>query len=265
MAAKRIRPVGQATRGKTALNRLRQIDIYVALALSGTLTGNAPLVVDLGFGAYPWTTLEMRTRWLRINPTLRVLGVEIDPQRVAAALPYAQPPTIDFRPSGFNLIDVLKGEQARLIRCYNVLRQYDEGNVRAALDEMAQALEPGGVLIEGTSNPSGRLVAFDVYQKALSGLVHRSLVFGTNFRTIIQPINFQAILPKRLIHHTRDAVPLAFFTHWQESFERTRGLTRRQQWIAAALRLKSKYNYPVDSRLRLLRRGYLSINASLGS
>jgi SAM-dependent methyltransferase len=263
MPAKHARPVGQSTRGKTALNRLRQIDIYVALTLSNILTGNAPLVVDLGFGAYPWTTLEMRERWLPINPTLRVLGVEIDPERVAAALPYAQPPTIDFQLGGFNLAETLKDERARLIRCYNVLRQYEEDAVTPALSEIAQALELGGVLIEGTSNPSGRLVAFDVYQKETVGLVHRSLVFGTNFRAPLEPVDFQTILPKRLIHHMRDDVPLTFFTHWQESFERTRGLGKRRQWVTAALMLKSKFGYPVDTRLRLLRRGYLGINTSL--
>src|SRR5258708_9893920 len=156
----------------------------------------------------------MRERWLRINPALRVLGVEIDPERVAAALPYAQPPTIDFRLGGFNLVDVLRNDRACVIRCYNVLRQYDESAVDPALATMAQALQPDGVLIEGTSNPSGRLVAFDVYQRSEIGLSHRSLVFGSNFRAPVEPVDFQAILPKRLIHHMRDSVPSAFFSRW---------------------------------------------------
>src|SRR5579859_2807954 len=164
MSPRRIRPAGQPTRGKTALNRLRQVDVYVALALPGVLAHGSPLVVDLGFGTYPWTTLEMRQRWLPLNPRLRVLGVEIDPARVEAALPYADPPAILFKEGGFNLVDVLGGERARLVRCYNVLRQYDEAAVGPALTTMADALESDGVLIEGTSNPSGRLVAFDVYR-----------------------------------------------------------------------------------------------------
>src|SRR5689334_4319076 len=108
--ARPIRPVGQPTRGKTALNRLRQIDVYVALALPHTLTHGSPLVVDLGFGAYAWTTLEMFERWLPVNPKLRMLGIEIDPERVAAAIPYVQPPTIDFRLGGFN-VDMLTGNE----------------------------------------------------------------------------------------------------------------------------------------------------------
>ena len=49
-----------------------------------------PLVVDLGFGATPVTTVELRTRLARSAPDVRVVGLEIDPARVAAA----QPPPI---------------------------------------------------------------------------------------------------------------------------------------------------------------------------
>jgi len=263
--SRRVRPVGQPTRGKTSLNRLRQIDVYVALMLPGVLMDGTPLVVDVGFGAYAWTTLEMRDRWLSINPRLRVIGIEIDPERVAAALPYADPPAVDFRLGGFNLPDALGSERARLIRCYNVLRQYDESAVMPALEAMALSLEPGGILIEGTSNPSGRVVAFDVYQKQANVLVHRALVFGTNFRAPIEPVDFQAILPKRLIHHMLDPIPVAFFAAWRDSFAvaRGQGWRGRRQWIAAAKLLKTKYNYPVDTRAGLLRRGYVALRDSL--
>lgn len=273
MTPRRIRPIGQPTRGKTALNRLRQVDNYVALALPGILSGilrgdashrtASPLVIDVGFGAYPWTMLEMRQRWLSLNPRLRVLGVEIDAERVEAALPSADPPAIDFKLGGFNLVDVLGSERARLIRCYNVLRQYDESAVVQALDAMARALEPGGILIEGTSNPSGRLVAFDLYVKREESLTHHGLVFGTNFRAPLDPANFQAILPKRLIHHMLDPVPSAFFVAWQDAYRRTRDRSGRQQWIAAARLLAELWRYPVDIRPRLLRRGFLTLYATL--
>ncbi len=263
MTPRRARPLGQPTRGKTALNRLRQIDVYVGLVGSGVLSGGSPLVVDVGFGAYAWTTLEMRERWLPFNPRLRVLGVEIDPERVEAALPYADPPAIDFKLGGFNLIDVLGDERARLIRCYNVLRQYDESAVGEALATMGRALEPGGILIEGTCNPSGRLVAFDVYRKTGDGLEHEALVFGTAFRGPVDPGDFQAILPKRLIHHMLDPVPSAFFAAWKQAFARARGAghSGRQQWHAAAVLLRAVY--PVDVRRRITHRGFLVVRGGL--
>lgn len=264
---RRRRPSGQPTRGKTALNRLRQIDTYIVLAWPHVLTLGTPLIVDVGYGAYPWTALEMWERWLPLNPRLRLLGVEIDPERVAAAQPYIQDGLIDFRLGGFDLRNLIMSKSARIIRAYNVLRQYEEGHVSAALHEMAQGLETGGLLIEGTSTPTGHLVVFDVYQSTSEGtLEHRELVFGTNFHHIIDPVDFQAILPKRLIHHALDQRPAQFFEHWRRAllFARANGHTgKRHSWIYAARLLQERYGYPVDARKRLLRRGYLTIHDCL--
>lgn len=266
---KSTRPQGQPTRGKTALNRLRQVDTYIALAWSPVLTQGAPLMVDLGYGAQAWTALELYDRWQVLNPALRLVGVEIDPERVAAALPLAQPGVIDFRLGGFNLVDVLNGERARIVRAYNVLRQYDESAVREALASMAQVLEPGGLLIEGTSTPSGRLVAFDVYRKNTDGaLVHHELVFGTNFRENAEPVDFQAILPKRLIHHALDTAPAAFFEAWQRALVLARGAgftPPRRRWVMAARLLRARFGYDVDTRRRIVQRGYLALRDGLSS
>lgn len=224
------------------------------------LATGAPLVVDVGYGAYPWTALEMYERWQAVNPNLRLLGVEIDAERVAAALPYARPPVIDFRLGGFNLYDVLGGQQAQAIRVYNVLRQYDESAVPDALSLMARALAPGGILIEGTSTPTGRLAAFDVYQKTDTRLQHQELVFGTNFRSPIDVTDFQAILPKRLIHRMQEEKPSRFFEGWQRALILARGrgmVSPRRQWVEAGKILRLQF--PVDVRPRILRRGFLVI------
>jgi hypothetical protein len=242
------------------------VDTYIALAHAQTLSSGTPLIIDVGYGAQAWTALEMWERWQSLNPRLRLLGVEIDPERVAAALPYQQPGSIEFRLCGFNVRDVLDGRKARLIRAYNVLRQYDESAVPQALATMAHALEPGGLLIEGTSTPSGRLAVFDVYRQQANGLQQLELVFGTNFRDSADPIEFQAILPKRLIHHAQAAQPAAFFDAWRQTLRLARGLgqggLRRQWWIAAQL-LREKYGYPIDTRRRIVRRGFLVLRASL--
>ncbi|MCU0497629.1 MAG: class I SAM-dependent methyltransferase [Anaerolineae bacterium] len=255
------RRVGQVTRGKTASNRLRQVDHYVTLTHAHVLREGSPLIVDLGYGAYPWTALEMWARWQTINGRIRLLGIEIDPARVAAALPYEQGEVIRFRLGGFNLGDLLGGEQARVIRAYNVLRQYEEQEVASALSLMARGLAIGGLLIEGTSTPTGRIVAFDLYRKLPTGdLAHQGLVFGTNFRERIEPVQFQAILPKRLIHHAYDPRPAAFFDAWRIALDRARGMGQtgeRQRWIAGARGLGLRY--PVDLRPRLVRRGYLTL------
>ncbi|MBZ0307523.1 MAG: hypothetical protein K8I82_15765, partial [Anaerolineae bacterium] len=205
--------------------------------------------------------LEMYERWQAVNPNLRLLGVEIDPERVAAAQPYAQPPTIEFRLGGFNLYDE---QQAQVIRVYNVLRQYEESAVPDALWLMAQRLAPGGILLEGTSTPTGRLVAFDVYQKTDTCLQHRELVFGTNFRSPIEVADFQAILPKRLIHRMREEKLSRFFESWQRALILARGrgmVSPCRQWVEAGKNLRTQF--PVDFRPRILRRGFLVIRDRL--
>src|SRR5512134_1133831 len=96
------KPVGLPTRGKTAANRLRRVDNFILLYEPSLLTRTASttlntnsglwaraLFVDLGYGFDPRTTLESAARFRRVNPNLPILGVEIDPERVDAALPYA--------------------------------------------------------------------------------------------------------------------------------------------------------------------------------
>ena len=60
-AAGRARALGLATRGTTAPNRLRRVDRWLTGVHGGLLRGalEAPLVVDLGYGGSPVTTVEL--------------------------------------------------------------------------------------------------------------------------------------------------------------------------------------------------------------
>ena len=74
------RPVGSVTRGTTAPNRLRRVDRWL-LGTHGRTLWQAPagaLAVDLGYGAYPVTTVEWAERLWTVRADLRVLGLEID-------------------------------------------------------------------------------------------------------------------------------------------------------------------------------------------
>ncbi len=259
------RPQGQETRGKTARNRLRRVDNFVAMydpaLLQRAYNDYAqPFFVDLGYGAEPFTTLESAARFRRLNPTLPVLGVEIDKERVTAALPYANPLT-HFRLGGFNL-PLQPGESVRLVRAFNVLRQYDEAAVADAYAMLAQQLLPGGLLIEGTSDPFGRIWTAHVLrrQSDSSAWLHESTVFSTNFRTGFDPVEFQTILPKNLIHRMVPGEPIhAFFQAWKQATLENIGAKSwgLQQWFAASARGLAAYGYPVDTRRRWLNRGYL--------
>ena len=77
-------PVGQITRGTTGTNRLRRVDRWIARQ-PALRRASDPLVVDLGYGASGVTALELHARLARVRPDVEVLGLEIDPARVARA------------------------------------------------------------------------------------------------------------------------------------------------------------------------------------
>lgn len=259
------RPQGQETRGKTARNRLRRVDNFIALYDPSLLQRERgvftnALFVDLGYGAEPFTTLESAARFRRLNPTLPVLGVEIDAERVAAAQPFADAQT-HFRLGGFNL-PLYLGERVRLIRAFNVLRQYEENAVADAYGLLTHHLLPGGLLIEGTSDPFGRIWVAHVLRKAdtTETLTPEALVFSTNFRIGFDPAEFQTILPKNLIHQVVPGTRIyQFFTDWKAASwetvaQRSWGL---RPWFAASAHCLQGYGYKVDVRSRWLTRGYL--------
>ncbi|MEZ4863320.1 MAG: hypothetical protein R3C14_18530 [Caldilineaceae bacterium] len=263
------RPQGQETRGKTARNRLRRVDHFVILYAEGLLRRDAhdpkqPFFVDVGYGAEPFTTLESAHRFRRINPTLPVLGVEIDSERVAGALPYADAHT-HFRLGGFNL-PLQPREEVRLIRAFNVLRQYEEGAVTEAYDLLQRTLMVGGLLIEGTSDPFGRVWVANVLRKVspnagrTGALCHEALVFSTNFRTGFDLTDFQAVLPKELIHRVVPGEPIyTFLQAWRQaqlatSAQQAWGM---RQWFCASAAQLAAHGYCIDLRRRWLARGYL--------
>ena len=174
MAYSRIskKPEGQPTRGKTASNRLRRVDNFILLYELSLLTRTdglfaRSLFVDLGYGFDARTTLESAARFRRLNPDLPILGVEIEKERVEAALPYANEKTF-FRLGGFNL-PLKDGEHVRLIRAFNVLRQYEEKDFAPAYERLTQYMLPGGLMIEGTSTPYGQIWTANLARKLESG------------------------------------------------------------------------------------------------
>ena len=84
-------------------------------------------------------SLTSATAFRRVNPDLPILGVEIEKERVDAAQPFADEKTF-FRLGGFNL-PLKEGEHVRLIRAFNVLRQYEENDFAPAYERLAQVEE----------------------------------------------------------------------------------------------------------------------------
>lgn len=258
------RPQGQPTRGKTRPNRLRHVDTFVARYDAGILRrsdgpwANAWLV-DLGYGAEAWTAVEMATRLRRVNPQLPLLGVELDPLRVAAAQPFADERT-HFRLGGFNLP---LQEPARLVRAMNVLRQYSEAEVAPAWALMGAPLLPGGLLIEGTSDPLGRRWVLNVLRKEADGaLRHEALVFRMTLREPFDPATLQPLLPKNLIHRMVEGEAIAnFFQAWKLAAQMSAAqqVWGPRRWFVAAAEELVHAGWRVDRRRAWLEDGYLIV------
>jgi hypothetical protein len=260
------KPEGQVTRGKTADNRLRRVDNFILLYEPSLLTRTdgrfaAALFVDLGYGFDARTTLESAARFRRLNPSLSILGVEIDKERVEAALPFADDKTF-FRLGGFNL-PLQADEHVRLIRAFNVLRQYEEKDFAPAYERLAQYVLPGGLMIEGTSNPFGSLWVANVARKMDDGRSAwniEALVFSTNFRMGFDVEEFQTVLPKNYIHRVIKGEPIYdFFEAWKRSAAETVAakVYGPRQWFINSAEALARKGYKVNVQRKFLSKGWM--------
>jgi hypothetical protein len=156
-----------------------------------------PLVVDLGYGASPITTVEMFERLREhVRPDVEVVGIEIDQQRVEVAQALAQD-GLSFRKGGFE-VPVAGNRQPIMIRAFNVLRQYDESSVVDAWGTMTARLAPQGFLVEGTCDEIGRLSTWVAVRSGQTTPETFSLSMQLN--SIELPSDVAPRLPKALIH-----------------------------------------------------------------
>jgi hypothetical protein len=248
------RPMGQPTRGKTASERLRRLDSFLAAEEEALFRrdGAAPFV-DVGFGEDPRTTIEAAARFRALNPALRVVGVEIDRERVEGARSLGVS-DIEFVHGGFDVARHV-GEPARLIRAMNVLRQYEERDVLPAWRAMARGLAAGGLLVEGTSDPLGRLLVVNQLRRERDQLLSEGVLFLAKIRSVADVRDFQAVLPKRWIHRVTPGEPVFdLFEDWSAAWRDAAGAPRRFQ---AAGQILAERRSDVTAPSRWLRRGAL--------
>lgn len=248
-------PIGSITRGTTGTNRLRRVDRWIA-HLSALRRAADPLVVDLGYGASATTSLELHQRLSRARPDVEVIGIEIDPARVALASLRAKP-GVTFRLGGFE-VPLPDGRSAAVIRALNVLRQYDEGDVLGHWHRMVGRLQPGGVLVEGTCNEIGRIASW----VDLTPSGPQTLTVSLHLPSLERPSIVAERLPKVLIHRNVDGEPVHEFLaaldrHWAYNA----GLATygpAQRWIAVAEGLRDD-GWPVLGSKARWRLGELTV------
>ncbi len=204
----RAKPEGRITRGTTNPNRLRRVDRWLAGTQAWRLRApmEPPILVDLGYGASPVTALEMHERLRRVRRDVQVLGLEIDPERVAAAAGLERP-GLTFRLGGFE-IPTADGGPATVVRAFNVLRQYDEGEVGPIWARLRARLAPGGVLVDGKCDELGRLASWVAVEREAGPV---SLTVSMRLRGLVTPAEVAERLPKALIHRNVPGEPVHHF------------------------------------------------------
>jgi hypothetical protein len=256
-----MRPEGEITRGTTSPSRLRRVDRWITQAQRSVLrAGEGPLLVDLGFGASPVTTVELYRRVRSVAPGAEVVGLEIDPERVAAA----RRRLAERRAAGDELAGLSFGiggfelpvaRRPAVVRAFNVLRQYHEEQAWAAWSRMRAGLAAGGVLIEGTCDEIGRRAVW-VTLPALTtggqaGGKAALITFSARLASMERPSDLAERLPKALIHRNVPGEPVhEFLRDFDRAWDRAapqKAFGIRQRWLAAVESLASAwpvFRYP---------------------
>ena len=227
-------------RGYTRPGRLTLLDAVIALRERELLSRrdgafrDAPCV-DVGVGEWPWTTVETARRFRAVAPQLHVIGVELDPDRLRHARRFSES-GLEFRQGSFEL-PLAAGEQPRLVRALNVLREYDEDQAEAAHLKLGAALLTGGLVIEGTSSASGGVTCVHLLRKrAPDALTREGLLFATDFSQGFAPWLFRDRLPRDLRRRCKPGHPVhAFLATWTRAFDAARSSGLRESSALFAL------------------------------
>ena len=205
--------------------------------------GAPPLVVDLGYGSSPVTTVELSDRLREVRDDVVVVGLEIDRARVDAAQAAARP-GLSFRSGGFELA----GLRPLVVRALNVLRQYEQGPALEAWATLRAGLAPGGLLVEGTCDEVGRRVAW----VALDTDGPRTLTLAAHLPTLDRPSALAERLPKALIHANVPGQPVHdLLAALDDAWDRAAAYAPfgpRSRWTAACSTLAWPQTGPVRHR-----------------
>jgi hypothetical protein len=214
-------PPDRPTRGRTRAGRLAALDAWLLATERPLLEtpGEAP-VVDVGFGAEPWTLLEWAEGVRSVNRSLVVVGVEREASALRAAAGPCAAAGVHVREGGFDLNGLAP---ARLVRAMNVLRGYTEAEAATAHVLLGAGLAEGGLLVEGSASEDGSLCTAHLLRKADGGLRHEALWFATDFTRGFAPLQFRDWLPRDLRRSVKPGTAIhGFLQRWTAAWDSIR-------------------------------------------
>ena len=254
------KPVGAITRGTTNPNRLRRVDRYIS-SLTFLKETDQPLAVDLGYGRTPVTAVELLSRLRKVAPQIKVLGIEIDPARVAEAKPLEHS-LLSFTHGGFEIPippEFSSRKDVDLIRALNVLRQYSESEVQPAWEKMQSRPSENGLIIEGTSDELGRVASWVTLNK------YEPISFTISLRLqgLDRPSKVAERLPKVLIHKNSPGTNIhRYLSELDQQWDKAAGFgafgaAQRFMQVAKSM---AQANWPIENKPKRWRLGELSVD-----
>jgi hypothetical protein len=174
-----------------------------------------------------------------VRPDVRVVGIEIEPDRVAAGKPLERD-GLTFRLGGFE-VPLDDGERPTVVRAFNVLRQYAEDEVPAAWALVRERLAPDGLLVDGTCDEIGRRASWVAVDE--TGPV--SLTISLRMGGLERPSDVAERLPKSLIHRNVPGEPVhAFLGDLDRAWARSAPQSSwgaRQRFLAAVAEVRESW------------------------
>jgi hypothetical protein len=211
-------------RARTRAGRLAALDAWVCHERAEVLQPGG-VVLDVGFGAEPVTTLELAAAVRRCQPALRVVGVERDAARVGRA------DGVALVQGDFASLAALG--PACLVRAMNVLRGYRDDEVPAIHAALGAATADGGLVLEGSADSEGQVTAAWVFAKQGGALVREALLLHTDFSRGFSPWLFRDWLPRDLRRRVRPGAPVhGLLSAWAGVVAaQGAGRTPRVRWV----------------------------------
>lgn len=212
-------------RRKTRVGRLKALDRLLLAHHRPLLERRDGLwagavVVDVGLGMQPWTTVELAEALRQeLAQPPEVVGVDVDPELVTTAHAWARPGVrFDHGDLGWS------AGHARVVRALNVLRDRTEGEVPAAHAALGAGVVPGGVVLEGTCSPSGEVGVVHCLRRAAEGLEREALWMWTDGSQGSAPLLFRDRMPRDLRRWVRHDHPLGqLMAAWMDAYRASAG------------------------------------------
>ncbi len=231
-------PNDRPTRGRTRPGRLARLDPFLAGIVAGWPADGPDTILDVGLGARPDTTVELHRALVAVRPGVHTVGLDLRPEPVAALEALGEP-GLSGVVGGF---DTPVGGRIGLVRAANLLRQYALPQVPSALAALGRWLEPGGILVEGSTDRDGHRGAFRVFRAAPGGLHPLGLLFLCELSGPFHPRALTPYLPRGLGWHGHPAPVLRPLFHaWTTAFERSHPVPPEQRFARCASELGARH------------------------